>query len=75
SALHNMNIDSALPFAIIMLIDTAGLWRALRIEGHRDTSLQAHSLNSRNIDLSHQKCRLAVMVNYPNKEKVHPFIG
>ncbi|MDY6888551.1 BCCT family transporter [Pseudoalteromonas sp. UBA2102] len=75
SALQTMTIASALPFAIIMLIATAGLWRALTIEGHRDTSLQAHALNSRNVNLSHWKRRLAAMVNYPNKEKVHTFIS
>ena len=42
-ALQTMTIATALPFAIIMLLACAGLWRALRIEGHRDMSLQAHT--------------------------------
>ena len=62
SALQTMTIASALPFAIIMLIATVGLWRALVIEGHRDTSLQAHTLNGRNLNLSHWKRRLAAMI-------------
>lgn len=74
SALQTMTIASALPFAIIMLIATVGLWRALVIEGHRDTSLQAHTLNGRNLNLSHWKRRLAAMIDYPNKSKVHNFI-
>jgi choline/glycine/proline betaine transport protein len=74
SALQTMTIASALPFAIIMLIATVGLWRALVIEGHRDTSLQAHTLNSRNLNLSHWKRRLAAMIDYPDKSKVHHFI-
>lgn len=74
SALQTMTIASALPFAIIMLLATFGLWRALRIEGHRDTSLQAHTLTSRNLDLSHWKHRLTAMIDYPDKQKVHTFI-
>lgn len=41
STLQTMTIASALPFAIIMLIAPVGMWRALVIEGHRETSLQA----------------------------------
>ncbi|WP_369676549.1 BCCT family transporter, partial [Enterococcus faecium] len=59
SALQTMTIASALPFAVIMLLATLGLWRALRIEGHRDSSLQAHTLTNKNPDLSHGKRRLA----------------
>ena len=35
NALQTMTIASALPFAFIMLIAAAGLWRALVIEGYR----------------------------------------
>lgn len=73
-ALQTMTIASALPFAIIMLLATVGLWRALIIEGHRDTSLQAHTLNNKSQKLSHWKRRLASMVDYPSKRKVHTFI-
>ena len=75
SALQTMTIASALPFAVIMLLATVGLWRALRIEGHRDTSLQAHTLTNRNLDLSHWKHRLTAMIDYPDKQKVHTFIS
>lgn len=75
SALQTMTIASALPFAVIMLLATAGLWRALRIEGHRDSSLQAHTLTNKSPDLSHWKRRLAAMVSYPKKNDVHTFIS
>ncbi len=75
SALQTMTIASALPFAVIMLLATFGLWRALRIEGHRDISLQAHTLSNRNLDISHWKHRLKSMVDYPSKDKVHSFIS
>ncbi|MFY8326294.1 BCCT family transporter [Pseudoalteromonas sp. ZZD1] len=75
SALQTMTIASALPFAVIMLLATVGLWRALRIEGHRDSSLQAHTLTNKNPNLSHWKRRLAAMVSYPNKNDVHTFIS
>ena len=69
SALQTMTIASALPFAIIMLIATVGLWRALVIEGHRDTSLQAHILNGRNLNLSHWKRRLAASDRLPKQKQ------
>ncbi|OUS74479.1 choline transporter [Pseudoalteromonas sp. A601] len=75
SALQTMTIASALPFAVIMLLATVGLWRALRIEGHRDSSLQVHTLTNKNPNLSHWKRRLAAMVSYPNKNDVHTFIS
>lgn len=74
-ALQTMTIASALPFAIIMLLACAGLWRALRIEGHRDMSLQAHTLINKNLDLSLWKHRLKAMIDYPNKQEVHAFIN
>lgn len=74
SALQTMTIASALPFAIIMLLSTIGLWRALIIEGHRNNSLQAHTLNNSSISLSQWKRRLAHLIDYPNKAKVTHFI-
>ena len=47
SALQTMTMVSALPFAIIILLAAVGMWRALVIEGHRETSLQAHMAHSR----------------------------
>lgn len=74
SALQTMTIATALPFAVIILLSIAGMWRALIIEGHRETSLQAHTLSNRNMNISQWKRRLAALVEYPNKEKVQPFI-
>ncbi|AXR07139.1 BCCT family transporter [Salinimonas sediminis] len=74
NALQTMTIISALPFAIIMLVAAAGLWRALIIEGHRTDSLQAHTLNKNNKRSSQWQSRLAAMVDYPSKDKVHTFI-
>lgn len=74
SALQTMTIATALPFAVIILLSIAGMWRALIIEGHRETSLQAHTLSNRNMNLSQWKRRLAAMVEHPNKEQVEPFI-
>lgn len=74
SALQTMTIASALPFAVIILLSIAGMWRALIIEGHRETSLQAHTASNRNMNLSQWKRRLAAMVDYPNKDRVHSFI-
>lgn len=74
SALQTMTIATALPFAVIILMSIAGMWRALIIEGHRETSLQAHTLSNRNMNLSQWKRRLAAMVEYPSKDKVEPFI-
>jgi choline/glycine/proline betaine transport protein len=76
-ALQTASIVSALPFAIIMLIAAIGMWRALVIETHRNTSLEQALQHSR----SHQqgkgsawKQRLDSLVDYPNKETVSHFI-
>lgn len=74
SALQTMTIASALPFAVIMLLAATGLWRALVIEGYRNNSLQAHTLNKNNRSGSQWQRRLASMVDYPDKQTVHEFI-
>lgn len=74
SALQTMTIASALPFAIIMLIAAVGMWRALVIEGHRETSLQAHMASSRQMNSSQWKHRLASMVEFPGRDEVEAFI-
>ena len=62
SALQTMSILAALPFAIIMLIAAAGLWRALVIEGHRGAAVEA-LIRSRNLSGSAQKtARLQVII-------------
>lgn len=74
SALQTMTIASALPFAIIMLIAMVGMWRALTIEGHRETSLQAHMMSSRHMTGSQWKHRLAAMVEFPGRHQVEMYI-
>jgi len=74
SALQTMTIASALPFAIIMLIAAVGMWRALVIEGHRETSLQAHMMTNRHMTGSQWKHRLAAIVEFPGKKEVEMFI-
>ncbi|MHA7853519.1 BCCT family transporter [Marinobacter shengliensis] len=74
NALQTMTIASALPFAIIMLIAAIGMWRALVIEGHRETSLQAHMLTSRQMSGSQWKHRLAAIVEFPSRHEVEMYI-
>jgi len=74
SALQTMTITSALPFAVIMLMAAAGLWRALIIEGYRNNSLQANTLNRNRGRSANLKGRLAAMVEYPTRKEVHEFI-
>jgi len=78
SALQTMTIASALPFAIIMLIAALGMWRALIIEGHHETSLQSHMQGSRlasNAGPGLWKKRLAGMVSFPDRGNVVEFMG
>ncbi|EQM81295.1 BCCT family transporter [Stutzerimonas stutzeri] len=78
SALQTMTIASALPFAIIMLIAALGMWRALVIEGHHETSLQSHMQNTRlasNAGPGLWKKRLAGLVSFPDREQVADFMG
>lgn len=76
-ALQSASIVSALPFAIIMLLAALGMWRALVIENHRDTSL----LQDINIDISptfddaqQWKNRLTELITFPQKEEVSAYI-
>ena len=78
SALQTMTIASALPFAIIMMIAALGMWRALVIEGHHETSLQSHMQGSRlasNAGPGLWKKRLAGMVSFPSREEVDDFMN
>ena len=78
SALQTMTIASALPFAIIMLIAALGMWRALVIEGHHETSLQNHMQSTRlasNAGPGLWKKRLAGLVSFPDREQVEVFMG
>ncbi len=76
SALQTMTIASALPFAIIMLIAAVGMWRALVIESHRDTS-QNHHMQARTPTASpaQWKKRVTGILNFPKRPEVEKFIS
>ena len=74
SALQTMTIVSALPFAVIIIMAAIGMWRALIIEQHRETSLKAHMATSRHMTGSQWRHRLKAMVRYPEREEVEGFI-
>lgn len=74
-ALQSMSIITALPFAVIMLVAAAGLWRALVIEGHRDSSLQSGAVNTRPYHGRGQwRHRLAGLIDFPDAGRVAGFI-
>jgi choline/glycine/proline betaine transport protein len=78
SALQTMTIASALPFAVIMMLAALGMWRALVIEGHHETSLQNHMQGSRlasNAGPGLWKKRLAGMVSFPDRDHVETFLS
>lgn len=78
TALQTASITSALPFAIIMLISAVGLWRALQIEAHRETSLQHHMNSGRHNrvgDAKHWQKRLRNLMDFPSKSNVTRFIN
>ena len=75
NALQTMTIASALPFAIIMLVAMAGMWRALVIEGHRGSSLQSAQAQTRpNYRRTQWRNRLAGLVDFPDETRVNQFI-
>lgn len=73
TALQTMSITSALPFAIIMLLAATGMWRALAIEGHRETSLSAYVQSSQQ-HTGNWKRRLAGLIDYPDYQQTADFI-
>ncbi|AFJ02983.1 High-affinity choline uptake protein BetT [Methylophaga frappieri] len=72
-ALQTMSITSALPFAIIMVLAAFGMWRALAIEGHRETSLST-AMHSWNHNPKHWKKRLTGLISYPDYQQVALFV-
>ena len=77
SALQTASIVSALPFAVIMLIAMVGMWRALIIEGHHETSLTQNMQSTPGGYKSGPgfwKKRLANLVDFPAREAVEKFI-
>lgn len=74
-ALQTAAIVSALPFAIIMLIAMFGMWRALRIEGHRNQSLGNNSkLPPHLLKSSAWRDRIDYITNQPTRDKVLDYI-
>ncbi|MGD8175287.1 BCCT family transporter [Marinimicrobium sp. ARAG 43.8] len=75
-ALQAMTIASALPFAIIMIIAAIGMWRALVIEGHHQSSLKT-DVQQRLTGTSGRSLwrrRLAGLVSFPQKDEVWDFM-
>jgi len=74
-ALQTAAIVSALPFAIIILISMFGMWRALRIEGHRNQSLDNDNrLPPHLLKPSAWRERIDYMTDKPTREKVLSYI-
>jgi choline/glycine/proline betaine transport protein len=75
TALQTAAIVSALPFAIIILISMFGMWRALRIEGHRNQSLgNDNRLPPHLLKPSAWRERIDYMTDKPTREKVLNYI-
>lgn len=73
-ALQSMTVVTALPFSVILLVATFGMWRAMVIENHRDKALQQlHTRTSTNTRSTWKK-RLAGIVDYPDRDSVQQFI-
>src|SRR5690606_4957102 len=66
---------SALPFTIIILIAMFGMWRALRIEGHRNHSLASDNhLPPHLLKLDAWRDRIDYMTQQPTRDKVLGYI-
>ena len=75
TALQTAAIVSALPFAIIILISMFGMWRALRIEGHRNQSLSNDNhLPPHLLKLEAWRDRIDYMTQQPTRDKVLSYI-
>ncbi|MBF2718592.1 BCCT family transporter [Psychrobacter sp. NG254] len=75
TALQTAAIVSALPFAVIILISMFGMWRALRIEGHRNQSLgQNNKLPPHLLKPSAWRERIDYMTVKPTRGKVLSYI-
>ncbi|NLE06905.1 MAG: choline transporter, partial [Crenarchaeota archaeon] len=75
TALQTAAIVSALPFAIIILIAIFGMWRALRIEGHRNQSLDNDNrLPPHLLKSSAWRERIDYITDQPTRDKVLAYI-
>ncbi|MGP9637359.1 BCCT family transporter [Psychrobacter sp. AOP3-A1-26] len=74
-ALQTAAIVSALPFTMIILIAMFGMWRALRIEGHRDESLvNTNHLPPHLLKLESWRDRIDYITDQPSREEVLDYI-
>ncbi|MBO1529715.1 BCCT family transporter [Psychrobacter sp. F1192] len=74
-ALQTAAIVSALPFTMIILIAMFGMWRALRIEGHRDESLaNENRLPPHLLKLESWRNRIDYITEQPSREDVLDYI-
>ncbi|WP_201574322.1 BCCT family transporter [Psychrobacter sp. H8-1] len=75
TALQTAAIVSALPFAIIILIAIFGMWRALRIEGHRNQSLDKDNrLPPHLLKPSAWRDRIDYITEQPTRDNVLAYI-
>ena len=75
TALQTAAIVSALPFAVIILISIFGMWRALRIEGHRNQSLaNDNHLPPHLLKLESWRDRIDYMTHQPSRDEVLDYI-
>lgn len=76
-ALQTMTITSALPFSLIMIVAASGLWRALVIEGHHNSSLQTEVQTrlSGTTGRGLWRRRLLGLVTFPEREEVERFMA
>ena len=75
TALQTAAIVSALPFAMIMMLAMFGMWRALRIEGHRNASLaNDNHLPPHLLKLEAWRDRIDYMTDQPTRDKVLSYI-
>jgi choline/glycine/proline betaine transport protein len=74
-ALQSASITIALPFAVIMLIATWGLYRALHLEAERYESLQHHMNAGRHGKISGTwQARLSRLVEFPTFDQAKKFV-
>ncbi len=75
TALQTAAIVSALPFAVIILVSIFGMWRALRIEGHRNQSLaNDNHLPPHLLKLESWRDRIDYITHQPSREEVLGYI-
>ena len=74
NALQTMTIVSALPFTVVILLAAVGMWRALVIEGYRESSLQSHMATNRHLTGSQWRHRLTAMIRFPGRNEVETFV-